>query len=793
MKSILPYAVRRKSVFPALTRRQRRRAVSVFLLACLLWLLGSRLTTALAASDAPASAPEQYMQAGMQSFREGDFTRALDDWTKATTAYQAAGNVRGEALALVRSADAYVALGRYPQATQQLHRALGLAEKTKDARLMAAVTGSLGNAYALAGLTPDAMRALRTTIKTGRKLNDMNIVASASNNLGNVLAAQPQHEEAAESYRQALEAAEQVGDNGLATRIRINRARSMIEVRQYSEAATLLAAAHKQIAASAPSHDKAHKLISAGRLYASLATALNASQTEWLQRAYNALNEALAVATNINDEHARSYALGYTGELYERARRYDDAQQLTQQAIFAAQQANAPEVLYRWQWQSGRLLKTQGQMDQAILAYRHAVATLQTIRQDLNTGYGETHRAFRESVGPLYFELADLLLQRSGSASDEQQRQQYLVEARDTVELLKGAELQDYFQDDCVAALKAKTTGIDRLAAHTAALYPIILPDRMELLLSLPDGMKRFTAPVARSKVTEEIRAFRHLLEKKTTHEYLLHAQQLYEWIIQPIESELKRQDITTLVIVPDTALRTIPMAALYDGKRFLIERYAIATEPGLTLVDPRAIERKRIEILVAGLTESVQGFPPLPYVAEEIRDIEKLYPGAVVLKNQNFVATEVEGEMEEKPFSIMHVASHAEFNKDISKTFLLTYDNKLDMNAIEKLLAPTKFRKNAVELLTLSACQTAAGDDRAALGLAGVAVKAGARSAVATLWLVNDPAAALLTSTFYSNLKNPTVSKAKALQEAQMLLLKDRRYWHAGYWSPFLLIGNWL
>lgn len=787
-----PLTTPHKSASPVRARRWCRGTVPVIVLACMLCLTGW-LSTSLAASDAPAPAPGQYMQAGSQSFNKGDFTQALDAWTRAAAAYQAAGNVQGETLALVRSADANIALGRYPQAFQQLRRALALSKKTNDTRLVATVTASLGNAYALVGSAPDAERALRTSIEMGRKVNDMNIVASASNNLGNLLAAQQRHEEAAESYRQALEAAQQAGDNRLATRVRINRARSLIEVRRYSEAAAQLAVAREQIANLAPSHDKAYELISAGRIYGNLAAAPNSKQSQLLQRAYSAFSDALAVADKINDQRARSYALGYSGELYGQAHRYKDAQLLTQQAIFAAQQANAPEALYRWQWQSGRLLKAQGQMDQAILAYRHAVATLQTIRHDLNTGYGETHRAFRESVGPLYFELADLLLQRSGTVSDVQQRRHYLVEARDTVELLKGAELQDYFQDDCVAALKAKTTGIDQLPPHTAALYPIILPDRLELLVSMPDGMMRFTTPVAGAKVVDEIRIFRRLLEKKTTHEYLPHARQLYEWIIRPIEPELKRADIKTLVIVPDAALRTVPMAALYDGKQFLIEHYAIATEPGLTLVDPRPIERKHVELLVAGLTESVQGFPPLPYVAREIREIDELYPGAVVLENQNFVTSKVEGELKEKPFSIVHVASHAEFSKDISKTFLLTYNSKLDMNEIEKLLAPTKFRKNAVELLTLSACQTAAGDDRAALGLAGVAVKAGARSAVATLWLVNDPAAAQLTSDFYRQLKNPSVSKAKALQEAQLSLLKDRRYWHPGYWSPFLLIGTWL
>jgi CHAT domain-containing protein len=104
-----------------------------------------------------------------------------------------------------------------------------------------------------------------------------------------------------------------------------------------------------------------------------------------------------------------------------------------------------------------------------------------------------------------------------------------------------------------------------------------------------------------------------------------------------------------------------------------------------------------------------------------------------------------------------------------------------------------SQYRDQSVELLTLSACQTAAGDDRAALGLAGVAVKAGARSAVATLWFINDQASSQLVTEFYRQLQNPEISKAQALQQAQLMLVNDRRYQHPGYWSPFLLIGNWL
>ena len=126
-------------------------------------------------------------------------------------------------------------------------------------------------------------------------------------------------------------------------------------------------------------------------------------------------------------------------------------------------------------------------------------------------------------------------------------------------------------------------------------------------------------------------------------------------------------------------------------------------------------------------------------------------------------------------------------------ESFVLTFDDKLNMDGIEQLIGLSRFRNNPVELLTLSACQTAAGDDRAALGLAGIAIKAGARSAVATLWFINDQAASTLVTEFYSQLKEGTITKAQAIKNAQVHLIKNTPYQHPYFWSPFLLIGNWL
>jgi CHAT domain-containing protein len=247
-------------------------------------------------------------------------------------------------------------------------------------------------------------------------------------------------------------------------------------------------------------------------------------------------------------------------------------------------------------------------------------------------------------------------------------------------------------------------------------------------------------------------------------------------------------------VFVPDGPLRSIPLAALHDGERYLVERYAVATSPGLSLLDPRPIARTEVRLLAAGLTESVGGFPPLPQVGEELRAIGALYAGSMVLQDAAFDAARLEAALAAVPYTVVHVASHAQFSSDPEQTFVLTYDGRLGMDGLERLLAPSRFRDEPVELITLSACETAAGDDRAALGLAGVAVKAGARSALATLWQVSDAATAVATTEFYRQLgAEDAPSKAEALRRAQLLLLADARYREPFYWAPFLLIGNWL
>jgi CHAT domain-containing protein len=233
-------------------------------------------------------------------------------------------------------------------------------------------------------------------------------------------------------------------------------------------------------------------------------------------------------------------------------------------------------------------------------------------------------------------------------------------------------------------------------------------------------------------------------------------------------------------------------MSALHDGERFLIERYAVATTPGLSLTDPRPLDRQNLQVFASGLGASVQGFPALAHVPSELASIQALFGGEVLLDEQ-FRVPRIETELDDREFSVVHVATHGEFSEDSERSFLLTWDGRLGMDRLGEAVGHTRFRDRPIELLTLSACETAQGSERAALGLAGVAIQAGARSALGTLWSVNDAAAAELVGAFYGELHDPRSSKAGALQHAQQMLLRDPSRSHPYYWAPFLLIGNWL
>jgi CHAT domain-containing protein len=752
-------------------------------------LILARTSGTVAAVD---PTPDTVMQQGLQAYERGAFEQALAAWKQASQLYESGGKVKEQSRALVQVAQASEAIGQVTQALQNLELALALAQQTQDRVWIATVLDNLGRTYLTARNTEAATQHLTQALELATAGGDQRLIAAIHNDIGLAQVSQQHYEDALDSFTGSAHGAAATNDRSLAVRARINAARAAWKLNQPEAARNWLDQALDGLKDSAPSHDKATSLIHIGLGYQQLLPALPEINAPLLLRTAGVFVEASTVAEKIGDTRTRSYADGYLGHLYETEHRNDEALQLTRRAVFSAQSASAPESLYRWQWQLGRLLAATGKLDDAITAYSQATGTLRPIRIEVASALSTSSLSGEESVRSLFFELADLLLQRAALTSDSKAADTYLRSARDVIETYKAAELRDYFRDQCVDALQAKLTKLDTVSPTTAVIYPIVFPDRTELLVSLPTGLMRFSVPITAPVLTKEVRAFRRAVEKRTTLEYVPHAQQLYTWLIHPFESELIQQKIDTLVLVPDGVLRTIPFSALHDGTSFLIQKYALAMTPGLYLTDPRTLDREKIRFLAAGLTTSVQGFPSLPYVAEEVDAIQSLYHGDQLL-NQEFRTPILEQELRESRYGILHIATHGKFSSDSNDSFLLTFDGKLTMTTLDRLIGLFRFRQDPLELLTLSACQTGIGDDRAALGLAGVAIKAGARSALATLWFINDEASATLISEFYRQLRDPSVSKAVAIQRAQIKLLGDRVYEHPAYWSPFLLLNNWL
>jgi CHAT domain-containing protein/Tfp pilus assembly protein PilF len=726
------------------------------------------------------------MEQATASLKRGAFAEAISSWSKAARLFEERKETAAYVESLTKLSQAYQGAGQYQEALKAAQRALLLAQQDKNEKQTAEAMCSMGNILTTLGEGERGRRLLEEGLRIAEPLGDADLRARLLNNLGNLLAAQKRFEEALQAYQDSALAVREGATGALAL---VNSATACLTLGDYSQAKSRIDKALLLLRDLEDSYYKAHALINAGLLYSDLRRHLPDQAVALTALSSEALAQAVRVSQAIGDSRTLSYAYGFLGSLYESEGRPEDALTLTSRAILCAQRSQAPESLYRWYWQSGRVLRSLGKSADAIAAYRQALVNIQTIRKEMAVCTGDSDSSFRSAAALLCSQYVDLLLEHASSAENPQL---YLTEAREALELVKVFELRDYFKDDCVDAARYAETRLDLLSRNALIIYPILLKDRLELLVRFPDSLKRFTVKVSAEELTREVREFRSKVEKRTTYEFLPHAQTLYNWLIRPFEKDLSAYPISTLVFVPDGSLRTIPMAALHSGKKFLIQEYATAVTPGLNLTDPRPLRTDQVKLLTFGLTESVQDFPALPYVSAELQEIGQVFSGRSLV-NQDFVASRVEEELRREPFSILHIASHGHFGNEVEDTFLLAFDTKLTMDRLGAYVGLFRFREEPLDLLTLSACETAAGDDRAALGLAGIAIRAGARSALATLWQVNDPASYRLVVEFYRQLRNPGVSRASALQAAQLALIEDPLYGHPCYWAPFLLINNWL
>lgn len=723
---------------------------------------------------------------GRLELAQGKAELALNTWQQAAAIYAKIGDRTGSIRSHINSAQALQSLGNYRQAQKTLTEINQTLQHQPDSTLKATGLRSLGNVLRVVGDLEQSRKILQQSLEVATRMPSQSpqVISETWLSLGNTATAQQDTPAALNYYQQAA-----ATSTSSTTRIQadLNQLRLLLADNQLNVAQALV----PKIQAQIPNLPASRKAVYARINFAQSLMKLKAGQE--VKEIAQMLATAVQQARDLQDQRSVAYALGNLGGLYEQTQQFDSAQDLTQQALVISQAINVPDITYRWQWQLGRLLKAKGDIKGAIAAYSESVKILQSLRNDLVAINPEVQFSFRDEVEPIYRQLVNLLLR---SKENSQPNQDNLVQARAVIESLQLAELDNFFR---VACLEGKPIQIDSVIDQqdptAAVIYPIILADKLEVILKLPQQLLRhYKTNITASEVEKTLGQLRQeLIKPYTLQQTQALSRQIYNWLVQPAEEYLAKSQIKTLVFVLDGSLRNIPMAALYDGQQYLIQKYAIALTPGLQLLAPKSLSQQKIKALTAGITEARQGFSALSNVAQELNEIKSEVPTTVLL-NQKFTNETLQKEINSVLFPVVHLATHGQFSSKADETFILTWDGRINVNQLDTLLRIRETESpNAIELLVLSACQTAAGDKRAALGLAGIAVRAGARSTLASLWNVDDKSTAELMSQFYRDLTTKQLTKAEALRQAQLALLNNPKYQHPLFWSAYVLVGNWL
>lgn len=360
-------------------------------------------------------------------------------------------------------------------------------------------------------------------------------------------------------------------------------------------------------------------------------------------------------------------------------------------------------------------------------------------------------------------------------------------------------------------------------------LYPLVLPDRIELILTTADAPPlRYTVEVTQQELEDTIQQFRQALNDPSTKPQKL-GQRLYGWLVEPLETDLAAAGASTLIYAPDGPLRYMPIAALHDGDQWLVERFEVNHITARSLTDLSSQPQRNPSLLAAAFVEGQYSFDVgqrnlafsgLPFAGVEVQALADLIPGTDVFQDQAFTPEALVPAMDD--YNIVHLATHATLVSGRPEDSFIVFGN----GAPVTLREIETWSLHNVDLVVLSACETALGsalgDGTEILGLGYQIQRAGAKAAIASLWQVNDGGTQQLMDLFYQHLSEQRLPKAQALRQAQLAMIRgdyatgDGRergpfrfvapeftpesaeiaataLSHPYYWAPFILIGNGL
>lgn len=778
----------------------------------------------------------------------GKSLAALETWKQATAIYELTNFKDGKTRSLINQNLALQALGRYRQALKTLKELLPEIKKQPASVIKATVFRSLGDVQLYLGEIDASIETLKQSYEIAQKIKPNSEIATTLLSLGNAERAKankaryrlqntinfakttPLHyisKPISQEIRKLYQPAVQFYENTVAistlpvmkVKAQLNLLNILIELQEFSKANNLYSQLQLTINKLPVSKTSINARINLAKNLLCLKQVSPNNAPEW-QDIAQILAAAIKQAEDLENSRSQSYAMGVLASVYLQTESVTDAQKLTEKALNLALRAEAKDIAYLWQWQLGYIFKVQKNTAKAIDYYSQAVNNLNDLRGDLLVLNPDLQFSFRDDVEPVYRQLVDLLLQPStqnisqtnlnqnglNKTINKTVNQTNLKQARDVIEALQLREIENYFQEVCWQAQpEIIDTVVDTTDTTAAVIYPIILQDRLEIILKLPNQnqFKRYTTFIRANQLEETLEQLQNSLRQPDAIKQVQEISgEVYKWLIQPLEADLQKNEIQTLVFVLDGSLRNIPMAVLYDKKateqqsKYLIVKYAIVLTPGLQMLEPKPLQQTKLNALIAGVSEKRlvenQKFNPLHNVKVELQTIESQIPNSKQLLNQSFTDNNLEKQINSGKYTIVHIATHGNFSSNLEETYILTWNKLLKAKDFDNLFqVNTSTDSQAIQLLVLSACETADGDKRATLGLSGIAVRAGARSTLATLWAVEDKSTAKLMSQFYQELQDNKLNKAKALQQAQINLLKNSEL--PKIWAPYVLVGNWL
>jgi CHAT domain-containing protein/uncharacterized protein HemY len=754
-----------------------------------------------------------------------------------------------------------LALANYSKAIAQMEQRLAIAQKNNDLIEQANALNNLGNLYSTLGSHAKAIENYEKSLGILRKDGDGIRVAATLSYIGNAYYDLGDYTKAISYYKQGLptrQGPKLRGAHQLHGAMLSYLGGAYYKLGDYKTATNY----YEQSLAIARSIDDPQReagiLGNLGNVYSALRNQAKAIEYR---------EQSLAIYRIVKDRDGEGGALSGLGGIYEDFGNYSMAVDYYQKSLAVQQETRRREGEKFSLTNIGSVLEKQNQVELAIIFYKQAVNVSESIRQDTRSLPRDLQASYTESVADPYRRLAGLLLQ-----------QNRIIEAMQVLDLLKVQDLQDFLKDvkgndrkakgmelltqeatilqtvnaspksslndllkDSMIQAQVQTlqrtaaeqnlklntyqdlqTSRQKLGKNVALFYPLILDDRLELVVLTKDRPPiRKPVAITQKQLETEIKDFRQQLQARSP---LIKqpAQQLYQRLIQPIDAELKAAGVDTIVYAPDSIMRYVPLAALHDGNQWLAQRYQInyLTALALTPLDPD--QNKTPRVLAAALTEKSQvtilgktyDFPALQFTQPEVENLAKLLPNTTTLIDKTFNRPSLSTGITRS--TILHLATHGMFVPDSpdQSIILLGDGTSISLREIEQ-----QWKFPNVSLVVLSACETAIGGKLGSgieiLGFGYQMQRTGSRASISSLWTVDDGGTQGFMNTFYTVLKQGKtpaaaiqqtqqdfISGKVTLQDVQQLRASGGRYVEGGipidlthpfYWAPFILIGNGL